>query len=237
MAAAQRFELAEPTIARETCLAAVASALHTGGFSSTGTEEIAEAAPMGPSAPHPPRAGDLLLDALTVRVTKSYEDAVEPLRGALDTLRRSPRSQWSVRWLGLGCRLASDLWDDEMWFALTDLQLRRARRARPVRLGTRGAGEAAARKGRLDAASLDMERLSDRTSRIGSDWALGSDARCPSAMAVRRKTFTENRTFHDQDRACPSTASLRRMVTTPGPADRCPHTAACGAGVVRGHGR
>lgn len=297
MAAAQRLELDEPATARETYLEAVAFELRTGGFSSTGTEEIAEAMRMGPPAPYPPGAADLLLDALAVRVTKSYEDAVEPLREALDALRRSPHGERSVRWLGLGCHLASDLWDDEMWFALTDLQLQRARetdvlavlpsaladramvelsrgdfaaaealvdQADVVTARTEGPPlwcsalvlaawrgddgapglfeqaredaeeraegivltaeryssavlanglrryeeamaaateaaesdhpglsgwalvelvEAAARKGRLDAASVALERLSDRTGRIGSDWALGTEARCRALLS------------------------------------------------------
>jgi DNA-binding NarL/FixJ family response regulator len=43
--------------------------------------------------------------------------------------------------------------------------------------------EAGARSGRLDAASLALEQLSDRTARIGSDWALGTEARCRALLS------------------------------------------------------
>jgi hypothetical protein len=43
--------------------------------------------------------------------------------------------------------------------------------------------EAAARSRRLDAASPALERLSDRTGRIGSDWALGTEARCRALLS------------------------------------------------------
>jgi DNA-binding CsgD family transcriptional regulator len=46
--------------------------------------------------------------------------------------------------------------------------------------------EAAARRGRPDAAAFALERLSDRTSRIGSDWALGTEARCRALLSDDR---------------------------------------------------
>jgi DNA-binding CsgD family transcriptional regulator len=298
--AAQQLETTEPAIARETYLEALASAVRTGRFGSTSADEIAAAARVGPPAPHPPRAVDLLLDALAVRLAKGYRDAVEPLRGAVEALRHSPRGEQSLPWLGLGCRLASDLWDDETWHAVAALQLQRAREADALavlpyaltdramadltcgdfaaaaalvdeadaitaRTGSaplsytslvlaawrghdgalglfeqaredareRSEGavlttarysaavlsnglrryedavvaateaaefdepglcgwalveliEAAARRGRLDAGSFALERLSDRTSRIGSDWALGTEARCRALLSNGR---------------------------------------------------
>lgn len=129
MVAAQRAELTEPATARETYLEALASSLRTGCFSSAGTDEIVAAARVSASAQQPPPAADLLLDALAVRITKGYGDVVEPLRGALEALRHRPAGKRGVRWLGLGCRLASDLWDDELWCAMTALQLQRVREA------------------------------------------------------------------------------------------------------------
>jgi DNA-binding CsgD family transcriptional regulator len=298
--AAQQLEATEPAIARDTYLEAVASALRAGHFGSRGTDEIASAARLDPTALQPPRAADLLLDALTVRFTKSYEDAVEPVRRALDALACSSLDGQGVRWLGLGCRLASDVWDDQTWHALTARQLERAREADSLAVlpyaltdralvelscgdlaaaaalvdeadtatartgspplsyaslvlaawrGDHGAFElfeqaredaqeraegavitaasysaavlsnglrryddafvaateaadcdqpglggwalvelveAAARRGRRDAAACALERLSDRTRRIGSDWALGTEARCRALLSDDR---------------------------------------------------
>lgn len=297
VAAAQQMESTEPTLARETYLDAVAAALRMGSYGSIRIDEIAAAARVGPPGPQPPRPNDLLLDALVVRLTKSYVDAVEPLRWALGALHRAPRAEHGLRWLGLGGRFASDLWDDEMWHALTALQLKYAReddvlavlpdalvdramlelgsgdfaaatalvdeadsvtarmgaplrwyaslvlagwqghdsavglferaredareRAEGVLVATTnysaavlynglrryedalvaasesgqldepGVGgwtlvemiEAATRRGRHKTASVALEQLSDRTSRVGSDWALGTEARCRALLS------------------------------------------------------
>jgi DNA-binding CsgD family transcriptional regulator len=53
---------------------------------------------------------------------------VPPLRSALDAFRRAEDlSAREVRWLWLACRLAQDLWDDELWSVLATSGVRIAR--------------------------------------------------------------------------------------------------------------
>ncbi len=90
--------------------------------------EVAEAAQAAPAAPQPPRAIDLLLDGLATRFTEGYSAGVPPLRRALDAFRDvEGLTARDVRWLWLACRLAQDLWDDELWHVLATRGVRVAR--------------------------------------------------------------------------------------------------------------
>jgi ATP/maltotriose-dependent transcriptional regulator MalT len=72
----------------------------------------------------------LLLDGLATRFTDGYSAGLPPLRGALDAFRdREGSSEGGMRWLWLACRLAQDLWDDELWDVLATRGLRLAREA------------------------------------------------------------------------------------------------------------
>ena len=94
--------------------------------------EAAEAAQAAPPAPQPPRAIDLLLDGLATRYTEGYAAGLPPLRKALGAFRDVDElTAPEVRWLWLACRLAQDLWDDELWHDARDP--RGARRARQRR--------------------------------------------------------------------------------------------------------
>ena len=171
LAAARDFASAEPALAREVYVEALASALRIGRFSPITAEDVGTAAQDAPAASHPPRAVDLLLDALAGRFTKGYLEAVAPLRDALDALRRQAGSDGTTCWLSLAGRVARDLWDDESWHALTALQLRAAREADviailPDALGDRAlvdlyAGEFSA----ADALISDAETLAARMDR------------------------------------------------------------------------
>ena len=105
-----------------------------------GVREAAEAARRAPAAPQPPRALDLLLDGLATRFTDGYAAGVPPLRKALDAFRHGrDRLPATSRWLWLACRLAQDLWDDELWYELaTRGGARRARDGRAQRASDRG---------------------------------------------------------------------------------------------------
>jgi DNA-binding CsgD family transcriptional regulator len=92
-----------------------------------GVREAAEAAQAAPAAPQP-RAIDLLLDGLATRFTEGYAAGVPPLRNALGAFRRVDElTTRDVRWLWLACRLAQDLWDDELWHVLATRGVRVAR--------------------------------------------------------------------------------------------------------------
>jgi DNA-binding CsgD family transcriptional regulator len=127
--AARRLEPLDAAMARETHLEAMAAAMFAGRLGNKpGVREAAEGALAAPAAPHPPRAIDLLLDGLATRFTGGYAAGVPPLRRALDAFRRvEDLSARDVRWLWLACRLAQDLWNDELWYVLATSGVRVAR--------------------------------------------------------------------------------------------------------------
>ena len=118
--AAKRLEPLDAALARETYLEALGAAMFAGRLSgAVGVREAAEAARAAPAAPAPPRAIDLLLDGLATRFTAGYAAGVPPLRRALQAFcGEDGRKEDNTRWLWLACRIAEDLWDDEMWHEL-----------------------------------------------------------------------------------------------------------------------
>jgi DNA-binding CsgD family transcriptional regulator len=126
--AARRLEPLDAALARETHLEAIAAAMFAGSRSRPGIREVAEAAQAAPAAPQPPRATDPLLDGLATTITEGYSAGLPPLRRALDVFRDVERlAPGEVRWLWLACRLAQDLWDDELWDVLATRGLSVAR--------------------------------------------------------------------------------------------------------------
>ena len=127
--AARRLEPLDAAMARETHLEAMAAALFAGRLAGEpDVRELAEAARAGPSAPQPPRAIDLLLDGLATRFTEGYAAGVPQLRKALGAFGEVEElTARDVRWLWLACRLAQDLWDDELWHELASRGVRVAR--------------------------------------------------------------------------------------------------------------
>jgi DNA-binding CsgD family transcriptional regulator len=134
--AALRLEPLDAAMARETHLEAMAAAMFAGRLGDgPGVREAAEAAQAAPAASQPPRAVDLLLDGLATRFTEGYAAGVPPLRSALDAfVRVEDLTARDVRWLWLACRLAQDLWDDELWYVLTTRGLGIARETGALRV-------------------------------------------------------------------------------------------------------
>jgi DNA-binding CsgD family transcriptional regulator len=118
--AARRLEPLDAAMARETHLEAIAAAMFAGRLGDEpGVREAAEAAQAAPAARQPPRAIDLLLEGLATRFTEGYSAGLPSLRKALSAFRRVEGLTASdVRWLWLACRLAQDVWDDELWHVL-----------------------------------------------------------------------------------------------------------------------
>jgi DNA-binding CsgD family transcriptional regulator len=118
--AARRLEPLDAAMARETHLEAMAAAMFAGRLrDGPSVRETAEAAQRAPAAAQPPRAIDLLLDGLAARFTAGYAAGLPPLRSALAAfLDVEESTPGDVRWLWLACRLAQDLWDDELWDVL-----------------------------------------------------------------------------------------------------------------------
>jgi DNA-binding CsgD family transcriptional regulator len=113
-------------MARETYLEAIASAMFAGCLGTRPDErEVAEAA-RASNRVQAQGAADLLLDALVTRFTEGYAASVGPLSRALRAFGEPDGGGADRRWLWLACRLAQDLWDDELWHLLA---------TRGVRLG------------------------------------------------------------------------------------------------------
>ena len=129
LAAAQRLELLDVDLARETYLDALSSALFGARLNGiVGVPQIAQAARAVPRRPeNEPTAADLLLDGL-VTVTDDYQTGVPLCREALQQLlgnRSSPKER--LRWLWQGCVVALELWDDEAAYLLSHNNVRMAR--------------------------------------------------------------------------------------------------------------
>ena len=116
--AARRLDPLDAKLARETYLEAFASAMFAGRLGTGPDErEVAEAArassPVDAKGP-----ADLLLDGLVTRFTEGYAASVAPLSQALRAFGGPDGGGADRRWLWLACRLAQDLWDDELWHVL-----------------------------------------------------------------------------------------------------------------------
>jgi DNA-binding CsgD family transcriptional regulator len=132
--AAKRLDALDPALARATHLEALGAAVWAGDLESPGTlAEAARAARAAPPAPDPPRATDVVLDALATRMTEGYATAVPALGRALRTVLalEVPAGDLS-HWLWLtGARatglIAIELWDADAWHELASRQVRVAR--------------------------------------------------------------------------------------------------------------
>ena len=87
LSAARRLTPLDAPLAREAHLEALLAALWAGDLDRPGdVRAAAEAAHTAPAAPDPPRAVDVVLDALAIRVTEGYEAAAPMLTRALELL-------------------------------------------------------------------------------------------------------------------------------------------------------
>jgi DNA-binding NarL/FixJ family response regulator len=136
LSAAQRLAPSAPRIAREMHLEALSAALWASG---PGGQELvvkaAEAARATPYREEPPRTVDLLVDALSSRVTDGYAVAAPALTAALDAVLHHDLGTEDVDgllWLA-GNRaagiIAIEAWDYEAGLAFADRQVRFARDA------------------------------------------------------------------------------------------------------------
>jgi DNA-binding CsgD family transcriptional regulator len=125
--AARRLDPLDAAMARETYLEAFASAMFAGRLGAGPDEREVAAAARQSRRPPAPDAADALLDALVTRFTEGYAAAVAPLFRALRAFSEPDGGGADPRWLWLACRLAQDLWDDELWHALATRGVRLAR--------------------------------------------------------------------------------------------------------------
>jgi DNA-binding CsgD family transcriptional regulator len=135
LGAARLLDPLDASLAREAHLEALMAAAWAGDLgSSRGVREAAEAALAAPPAADPPRAADVMLDAVALRFTQGYAAAVPALTRALRLLLALDSCPGEARrWLWLvGARTASaliavELWDFDSWQALTASQVEAAR--------------------------------------------------------------------------------------------------------------
>ncbi len=127
LGAAKRLDPLNAAMACETYLDAITSAMFAGRLGSGPDErEVAEAARESHRV-RGPSVAEALLDALVTRFTEGYAASVAPLLQALRAFAEPDLVGSDRRWLWMACRLAQDLWDDELWHALATRGVRVAR--------------------------------------------------------------------------------------------------------------
>jgi DNA-binding CsgD family transcriptional regulator len=132
--AARLLEPFDAGLARETHLEALWAAMFAGDLGRPGgVREAAQAARAAPPGPDPPRAVDVLLDAVALRVTRGHAAAAPTLSRAFELLVNLDVAVGEARrWLWLAAGRAStifalELWDLESWHALAARQVQVAR--------------------------------------------------------------------------------------------------------------
>src|SRR3984957_11157949 len=134
LGAARLLEPLDAALARETHLEAIGAAVFAGDLGRPGgVREAAEAARAAPPAPGPPRAVDVLLDAVARRFTEGDAVAAAALTRACELLVALDVGVGEARrclWLAggrVGTMIAQELWDFESWHALVARQVQVAR--------------------------------------------------------------------------------------------------------------
>src|ERR1700691_4787742 len=134
--AARLLEPLDAGLAREMHLDALGAALVAGDLERAGgVREAGQAARAAPPSPDPPRAVDVVLDTLALRLTEGHAAAAAALTRALELLvSLDPGTGGARRWLWLvGGRtsriIAMELWDFESGYALAARQVQVAREA------------------------------------------------------------------------------------------------------------
>ncbi|HEX3979501.1 MAG TPA: AAA family ATPase [Solirubrobacteraceae bacterium] len=127
--AARELEPVDPGLARTTYLEALAAGRFAGRLAREATVvEVSEAALAGPAPPQTACPPDLLLEGLTVGLTRGYAAGAPILKEALNAFRAdTTRPPEEARRLFVACRVASDLWDDQSLTLLSAQELARCR--------------------------------------------------------------------------------------------------------------
>ncbi|MGZ4251130.1 MAG: AAA family ATPase, partial [Solirubrobacteraceae bacterium] len=125
--AARRLEPLDAAMARETYLEAIASTMFAGRLGTGPDERDVATAARACANVSSPTPAEALLSALVTRFTDGYAAGVAPLSRALHAFVEPDVSEASRRWLWLACRMAQDLWDDELWYLLATHSVQVAR--------------------------------------------------------------------------------------------------------------
>ena len=121
----------DPGLARETYLEAFTAAAFAGRLGNLhNVRETAAAVLATPAEISPLDPLDALMRGIATALSRGYQAGVPPLRLALEAFGRADDDSADVnRWLWLACRIASDLWDDQLWDELASRGVRVAREA------------------------------------------------------------------------------------------------------------
>ena len=140
LSAARRLEPLNAALARETHLEALGPRPGPATWTAPASAGGGRGRPRAPPGPDPPRAVDVLLDGVALRLTDGYAAAAPTLTRALRlVLDLDVADDEAGRWLWLaGGRatvwlVALELWDAESWHALVTAQARFAREHRRTR--------------------------------------------------------------------------------------------------------
>jgi DNA-binding CsgD family transcriptional regulator len=119
----------DAALARDTRLEAFAAAIYAGNADHDHeVRQLAEAALAAPAPAQQPDAIDALLRGLAAVFTKGFAAGARPLQMALDAFRRTDEKDADVnRWVWLACRLAFDLYDEQLSEEMASRGLRLAR--------------------------------------------------------------------------------------------------------------
>jgi DNA-binding CsgD family transcriptional regulator len=122
LAAAREFESIDVQQARDAYLEALAAALFVGRLAPGGAriQEVAAAARAAPPSPQGPRAHDLLLDGLTMRILEGLPAAAPTIKRALSAFRSTNTSADELmRWAWIGIATCGVVWDYPSWDVLS----------------------------------------------------------------------------------------------------------------------
>ena len=135
LAAGRRFEPCNADLARETHLESLEARIWVGDLDVPGGARAAIAAACAaPPGSQPPRAVDVLLDALALRLSEGHASAASALTQALTLVLALDADTDNGRWFWLAPGrvsqvIAMELWDFESWHALATRQAQFARSA------------------------------------------------------------------------------------------------------------
>jgi ATP/maltotriose-dependent transcriptional regulator MalT len=107
--------------------------MHDGRLAPAGIAEVSAAILVCPTPPGPTSRRDLLLDGLAARITSGYSAGAPLLKEALAAFRRETDTPpEGAHLVFLALRVASDLWDNDAYCALSTRELERARQTGAV---------------------------------------------------------------------------------------------------------
>lgn len=133
LAAAKRLAPFDASLSRQTYLRAVMASTRVGRLATEQHDSVAavaDAARQAPPASGPPRAVDMLLDGLVVRLTGHYAAAAPQLKNAIrEFLREDEAGMADPRWHELTGRVCLDLFDQDAYNFLGGRQLQALRAA------------------------------------------------------------------------------------------------------------